>query len=281
MPEKTRLGDLLDARFADAPDVSGLNLSQSARARCEGLAGHAVCRAFTARPVPEEMIRTVAALALSTPSKSDLQQRDIIWVEPVDALVIKALLSDQQWIADAPEILIFCGNNRRQRQMHAQWGRPFANDHLDAFFNASVDAGIALSGAVMAAQALGMGCCPISTIRNHAAEVGEILGLPDHVFPVAALALGWPAHASPRISQRLPLGATFHKGHYADDDFADVLSRYDAARPAKGPDDPQRAPDRFGIAPRYVWSDDKTRQYALPERTGFGRYVRGIGFDLT
>ena len=44
-------------------------------------------------------------------------------------------------------LLIFCGNNRRQRLWHGWRDKPFANDHLDAFFNASVDAGIALTAA--------------------------------------------------------------------------------------------------------------------------------------
>ncbi len=39
---------------------------------------------------------------------------------------------------------------------------------LDAFFNATVDAGIALSAFSIAAEAVGLGCCPISAVRNEA-----------------------------------------------------------------------------------------------------------------
>jgi hypothetical protein len=45
------------------------------------------------------------------------------------------------WIADAPVFLVFCGNNRRIRQIGEWRGKPFANDHLDHFMNAAVDAG--------------------------------------------------------------------------------------------------------------------------------------------
>ncbi|NJM34133.1 MAG: NADPH-dependent oxidoreductase, partial [Rhodomicrobium sp.] len=62
-------------------------------------------------------------------------------------------------------------------------GHPFANDHLDAFFNAACDAAIALTAFILAAEARGLGCTPISAIRNHAEAVSELLGLPDHVFP--------------------------------------------------------------------------------------------------
>ena len=40
----------------------------------------------------------------------------------------------QQWTSTVPSLLIFCGNNRRQRLVHALRDKPFANDHLDAFF---------------------------------------------------------------------------------------------------------------------------------------------------
>ena len=55
-------------------------------------------------------------------------------------------------------------------------GYTFANDHLDAFFNATVDAAIALEAFVATAEAAGLGCYPISVIRNHAEEVSGLLG---------------------------------------------------------------------------------------------------------
>ncbi len=41
----------------------------------------------------------------------------------------------------------------------------------------------------------------------------------------------------------------------------------------------QRDPDRFGVAPHYGWSEDKARQYAVPQRADFGAYVRRMGFS--
>ena len=180
-----------------------------------GLARRGSCRRFSGRPVAPELIETLCALSLCAPTKSDLQQRDIVIVEGTARARIDELLSTgplaQDWIPGAPVLLVFCGNNRRQRQLHEWRGKPFANDHLDAFFNAAVDAGIALSAFVLAAEAAGLGCACISAIRNHAAEVSELLGLPDHAFPVAGLGLGWPARET-YISLRLPLSATVHRG---------------------------------------------------------------------
>jgi len=268
----------LRARFAeefDLPEVAG-----SAGKTLSAMAARASCRSFGAEPVADETLRMLCAVALSSPSKSDLQQRDIIILrDPAQVSAIKDLLQAQSWIAGAPALLVFCGNNRRQRQLHARWNRPFANDHLDAFFNASVDAGIALSAFISAAEAIGLGCCPISTIRNDAQRVSDLLGLPDHVFPVAALAVGHP-QTQGRISPRLPLSVTVHWDRFDESGLSQALDDYDALRAQPGATASQRDTATFGHADPYVWSDGKTRQYATPERADFGRFIQGKGFKL-
>ena len=115
------------------------------------------------------LIETLAAAALSAPTKSDLQQGDIVIVrDPELRNHINALFPDDGWIGTAPAFLVFCANNRRQRLIHEWRGLPFANDHLDAFFNATVDAAIVLATFVIAAERVGLGCCPISAVRDHA-----------------------------------------------------------------------------------------------------------------
>src|SRR5438270_8825371 len=158
------------------------------------MAAHATCRDFSSREVDPALIRLLCAVALSAPTKSDLQQRDIIVIEDAEQRRrLDALVPRSGWPHQAPALLVFCGNNRRQRQLHLWRGHAFANDHLDAFFNAAVDAGIALAAFVAAAEAIGLGTCPVSAFRNEAQAVSDTLALPDHVFPVAGLALGWPA----------------------------------------------------------------------------------------
>ncbi|WP_108485366.1 nitroreductase family protein [Oceaniglobus ichthyenteri] len=272
-----RLNAALRARFTDAPDTPADLAGNDA---VHTMAARGSCRAFRPDPVPMPVIETLCAVALSAPSKSDLQQRDIVIVQdPALKAQIVALLSAQTWIADAPHLLVFCANNRRQRQVHEFQGLPFANDHLDAFFNASVDAGIALGSFVNAAEAAGLGCCPISTIRNHAGQVSDLLRLPDHVFPVAALALGHPVRA-PRISPRLPLRATVHHDTFSDDTLAEDLAHYDAHRATVQPYRTQRSAERYGTSPAYTWSMDKARQYSLPERADFAAFIKAKGFNL-
>ncbi len=257
-------------------------LTKDQAAGLTGMIGRGSCRHFVEDAVPDDLIQLICAAALSSPSKSDLQQRDIILVQdPGQRAALLALIDGEGWAKDAPVLMVFCGNNRRQRLLHDWQGLAFANDHLDTLFNAIADAAIVMQAAVTAAEALGLGCCPISAVRNEAERVAELLALPDHVFPAMGLALGWPASPAP-ISPRLPYAVTVHVDRYGEDDLRGAVQAYDAKRAEMQPYVRERyAADHAGRAVRlYGWSEDKARQYARPERAGFGAYLRRIGFEL-
>ena len=272
----------LSDRFG--PDAADIEFDADAPSVHRQLAARGSVRKFRSDTVPYSTLRRLCALALCAPTKSDLQQRDIIIIDaPSLKSQIAALLSDgplgQKWLADVPSLLIFCGNNRRQRRIHALRDRPFANDHLDAFFNAAVDAAIALSAFVIAAEAEGLGVCPVSAVRNHSETLSRLLKLPDHVFPVAGLAVGYPAETPP-LSMRLPLSVTVHRNAFLEDGVDAAIATYDRRRAAAQPYAAQRHVREFGLDDHYGWSEDKARQYARPERADFGAYVRRIGFKL-
>lgn len=184
-----------------------------------------------------------------------------------------------KWINNAPVFLVFCGNNRRIRQIGGWRGKPFANDHLDHFMNAAVDAGIVMTTFIRAAEAVGLGTCPISAVRNHSNEVSRLLELPDWVFPVAGLCVGYPAEPG-RISARLPLDVTVHVDGYDETNIKEKIDAYDRRRHELQPYRKQRHVEHYGKAAFYGWSEDKARQYAVSERADFGTFIRQKGFSL-
>jgi nitroreductase len=264
-------------RFGEACPVDGelQGLDELAR-----IARHCVHRRFQPRPVVPELLRLLCACALSAPSKSDLQQADIMWVrDKAKQRSIAALIPDMPWIADAPVFLMFLANGRRLPQIARLRGKPFPNDHLDLFFNAVVDSAIVLTTFMRAAAAVGLGCCPISSVRDRPDVVSALLELPERVIPVAGLCVGWPAEAG-HITSRLGLETTLHQDSYRTGDLAQQVDRYDRRRHARWAYGRQRSPERWGKADFYGWSEDKARQYAEPLRTDFGAFVRTKGFRL-
>src|SRR5262249_8911531 len=107
-----------------------------------------------------------------------------------DATIRKSIVSfipEMPWINDAPVFLVFAANGQRLPTISKLRGKPFPNDHLDLFFNAVVDAAIALATFIRAAEAVGLGCCPISAIRDDPRTVSDLLHLPKPVIPVAGI----------------------------------------------------------------------------------------------
>jgi nitroreductase/FMN reductase [NAD(P)H] len=244
------------------------------------IAGHRVHRDFLDQPVEPALLRLLCACALSAPSKSDLQQADILILhEQAQRQAIIALMPDMPWLKDAPVLLVFLANGGRTPQLARMRGKPFPNDHLDLMFNAAVDSAIVMTTFMRAAAAVGLGCCPLSAIRDEAARVSELLGLPERVIPVAGLAAGWPAKPG-RITPRLGLTTTLHQDRYRQGDVNQQIDAYDRRRAAAQPYRRQRAVERFGEADFYGWSQDKARQYAEPLRQDFGAFVRAKGFCL-
>ena len=271
------LASLVERRFGDRREVPAELLGAETLAR---MLDRSSQRRFGKEPVDPRLLDLVCATALSAPSKSDMQQADIVIVrDPAKRARIAALLPDNPWIPAAPVFLIFCGNNARQRDLAKLRGKPYPNDHLDPFFNAAVDAGIVLSAFIFAAEATGLGCCPVSVVRNYAEEVSQMLELPDYAFPVAGMGVGWPEGKAP-MSPRLPMTVTVHVDRHDHAAFERELPRYDTRRIALRPYGSQRDPARFGTVDAYGWSEDKARQYAVPERADFGAFVRRRKFRL-
>ena len=244
------------------------------------IAGHRSQRHFQPRAVAPDLLKLLCACALSAPSKSDLQQCDIVVVS--DRAIrrgIVATIPDMPWIMDAPVFLVFVGNGTRLPEIAKLRDKPFPNDHLDQFFNAAVDAAIVMTTFIRAAEAVGLGCCPISAIRDRPQIVSDLLRLPRRVVPVAGLCVGWPAQEG-EITPRLSLATTVVENAYGERNLAGEIDAYDRRRAQLRPYRRQRDIARWGEAPFYGWSEDKARQYAEPTRTDFGGFVRGKGFRL-
>ena len=239
-------------------------------------------RRYADRPVAEPLLRLLLGAAFSTSSKSDFQQASVIRVAERNRRDrLAALVPDMPWIGNAPVFLVFCGDARRLERLGALRGHKADNGGFEGFFNAAVDAALVLQTFVLAAETAGLGCCPISVIRNHPGAVAEILGLPDKVFPVAGLCVGYPAAAG-HISMRLPLEVTLHLDRYEDVLLGEAVEAYDTRRDARYsiPRAQQRSPEIFGYASRYGWSEDKARQATQPEGQDFSPYLRARGFTM-
>jgi nitroreductase/FMN reductase [NAD(P)H] len=257
-----------------APPVEGPPALQRVLAR-------ATCRSFRPDALPEPLLRALLACAQSAPSKSDLQQYSIVVVEDGAARgEIASWLPAMPWVGEAPAFLVFCADMRRNQRVCAASERPHANNNLDTFLNATVDAALALGLFIAAAESAGLGCCPISYVRNHLPRITPLLDLPPGVFPIAGLCVGYPARSA-AVSMRLPPNVVVHRDRYDDATDGEVRA-YALRRLQREPIPPakQKNAHVYGTTEAATWMDQVSRQLSLPERAEFREFLRGHGFAL-
>jgi FMN reductase [NAD(P)H] len=173
-------------------------------------------RRYSDKMPDENLLDVLTAAALSASAKSDFQQASILRVrDAAKRAAIGELFPAMPWIGNAPAFFIFLGDARRLQNIGEIRGKPVQNGTLEGFFNASVDAALAMQTMILCAESVGLGVCPISVIRNEVDKVAAVLGLPDLVFPVTGLCLGYP-QGDGYVSLRLPRLATTHLDRYDD-----------------------------------------------------------------
>jgi nitroreductase/FMN reductase [NAD(P)H] len=241
-----------------------------------------VTRRYTDQDVPDALLDGLLAAAQSAPAKSDLQQFSVVVMR--DKPRIKQIadwIGTMDWIATAPVFLVWCGDMRRGQRLCEMHGMKHANNNLDTLLNTAVDCSLAMGQFIAAAELIGLGTCPISYVRNHIERVSPLLGLPDGVYPVAGLAVGWPVFRRP-VSMRLPPAVVVHRERYDDSALPDEVSAYDDRRRTRDPIAPGSLKNNDVYKPRegVGWSENVARQLSVPERFGFKAYLRTKGFDL-
>ncbi|CAJ1855268.1 NADPH-flavin oxidoreductase [Aeromonas jandaei] len=184
---------------------------------------HRSIRQFTAEPISSQQLDAILAAAQSASTSSFLQVTSIIRVTGPEARKqLAQLAGNQPYVEQAAEFLVFCADYHRHGQIvpDAQTG------YAEQLLIGAIDGAIMGQNALLAAQSLGLGGVYIGGLRNHPAEVSELLGLPDRVIPLFGLCLGHPAQ-QPEQKPRLPRALVVHQEHYQRELDRDLLAHYD------------------------------------------------------
>jgi nitroreductase/FMN reductase [NAD(P)H] len=270
----------LEAPANFAAELGEVGLAPEAAGALSRILSRRSYRRFTDQQIPEALYTALLACAQSAPAKSDLQQYSIIDVRDPAKKSILADLCDTPWMADAPMLLVFCGDLRRAQRVCEMRGYAYAQNTVDSFMNAAVDAALAMQALILAADAAGLGSCCISQVRKRLPETADLLGLPDGVFPISGLAVGWPDEARD-VTRRLPPSVVVHRDTYSDSDLGAEMDAYDQRRHAARPLANQMNPEKFGVADFYGWSENTARRLTQDSNLGDLRFfLESHGFDL-
>ncbi|WP_150275391.1 oxygen-insensitive NADPH nitroreductase [Paenibacillus tepidiphilus] len=238
----------------------------------ELLMQHASVRKYQDRPVGEDTLAAIIGAAQMASTSSNVQAYSVIAVtDPQQKAQLSALSGNQAYIEECPVFLIWCADLYR---LHETAGPQLPDggtfDTTENFIVATVDAALAAQNAAVAAESLGLGIVYIGGVRNNIAELSELLGLPELVYPVFGMCLGYPEGPA-GIRPRLPLEGVLHRGRYEKEKTAAQVAVYDEVSK-------EYMLKRSGGKMDTPWSAMMVKRFAEPSRLHMKEYLLSKGF---
>lgn len=178
---------------------------------------HRSVRKFRQEPLAGDLVAGLIAAAQSAATSSNLQSWSVISVDDPDRRdAIAKVASDQQQIRDCGLFLAFLADLYRLRRAALDAGEtPDALSTSEMYTVAVVDAALAAERLVCAAEHLGLGICYIGALRNDPGAVADILNLPEGVFGLFGLCVGYPSEPmTSEIKPRLRQDAVWFREQY-------------------------------------------------------------------
>lgn len=181
------------------------------------LKSHRSIRKFEERDIPKELLIELVRSGQAAATSSHIQAYSIIHVTDKqlrDQLV--ELTGGQKYVASSSDFLVFCADMKRSLEAARSTGESVVSGMTEQLLVATVDVSLMAQNIAIAAESEGVGICYIGGIRNNPQAVSELLSLPQHVYPVFGMCLGYPAH-DPDVKPRLPVEAVLKENSYGDD----------------------------------------------------------------
>ena len=136
-------------------------------------------RKYTEKPVEDELLIKMLEAAMNAPTARNLQEWKFVVIK--DRSVLKQIadaLRSAKMTEHAGAAVVVLGDKTIQPK--------------DEYIY--VDCGAAIENLLLEAHSLGLGCCwcAIGPNEDRIEPIREILGLEEHLVPVANIAIGWP-----------------------------------------------------------------------------------------
>ena len=184
-------------------------------------------RKYADKAVPDELLNRLLAAAERTQTMGNLQLYSVVVTRSKE---MKEKLApahfNQPMVCGAPVVLTFCADFRRTTRWAENRKATPGYDNFLSFVNATTDALLFCQTFCNLAEEEGLGLCFLGTTVYQPQLIIDTLQLPQLVFPVATITLGWPDE-QPELSDRLPLQAIVHDETYHDYTPHDIDTLYE------------------------------------------------------
>lgn len=236
---------------------------------------HRSIRKYKETPVSQELLERIVAAGQMASSSSHVQAYSVVAVtDPAKKEKLAELCGGQAYVRDCPTFLVWCADLHRLKKAAEQHMPELETyeDTTESFIIATVDTALAAQNAAVAAESLGLGIVYIGGIRNRIAEVSELLGLPELVYPVFGMCLGYPDQ-EPGLRPRLPLKAVLHMEGYDADKADRELEAYDETMV-------RYITERTSGQRTAPWTQLMADKLSKPDRLHMREFLKQKGFEL-
>lgn len=193
----------------------------------ELLKSHRSIRKFKDQKLPHELLEELVRAGQCAATSNHVQAYSIIHVvNPENRRKISELAGGQAHVVEASDFLVFCADMKRSTEAAERAGADVVRGMTEQLVVASVDAALMAQNVAVAAESEGLGLCYVGGIRNDPAQVAEILKLPEHVYPVFGMSLGYPDQ-DPEVKPRLPLETILKEDYYDDSQDEEQVAAFD------------------------------------------------------
>ena len=183
-------------------------------------------RKYSTKDVDNELLRDLLTKASRTQTMGNMQLYSVVVTRSEEGK--KALAPahfNQPMVTGAPVVLTICADYRRTTLWAEQRQATPGYDNPLSFVNAMTDALLFCQTFCNLAEEEGLGCCFLGTTVYQPQSIIDTLQLPELVFPVATITLGWPDE-NPPLSDRLPVSTIIHEETFHDYSVADIDKAY-------------------------------------------------------
>lgn len=239
----------------------------------ELLLSHRSIRKFTDQKIPHDLFETLIRAGQSAATSNHVQAYSIIHVvNPDNRRKLAELAGGQSYVVECSDFLVFCADMKRSTEAAERAGADVIRGMTEQLLVASVDTALMAQNVAVAAESEGLGLCYIGGIRNNPAEVSHLLHLPEHVYPVFGMCLGYPDQA-PEVKPRLPLASILKEDYYQDEEDEKLVSDFD---------DTMRAyyRQRTGGNKDTNWSEQLKPLFTSKLRPHMKDFLQGKGFKM-
>lgn len=172
------------------------------------------CRSFLDKKIQEDVLTLVLEAGVHAPTAGNLQPYSIIRIEDVQVKRKLAEMCGQKFIDTAPVLFLFCLDLHRNERWANLEDAPYtATCSFRHFWVSFQDTMICAQNICTAADSLGLGSVYIGTVIDYPAEIRAMFNLPNGVFPVVLLCIGYPTKR-PEPRNKLGVKTVVHLDRY-------------------------------------------------------------------